>query len=304
MPKNLIIFETLLAILVTCCTARAQGEGDKYVLDSLKMLLAVNTVECDIRIETVVEGKEHTARGSYKEQALVRRTPGQLTPFQRSTYRLHISMNSLTTGNHEPNQMTIVCRPSTNGDRSLVERYTFIEGEKEFSMIDLTRLEEKLKETNRELFFTQVSEVRNLGGLAGMMRQISRFYELSLPIQESLQDEEPIAALKLTGQLRSVHYKGLLSRFGGVDKKGEFPMDFPSDIEIWLGRHNDFPYKIRYLRRISEKSDRKELLFQETFFNVVLNGTPIPAEDFFPLTPPVDVFMKDDTNDFIKSLGL
>lgn len=302
--KNVIIIGTLLILLKACTIVFAQGEGDKYILGSQKMLLNANTIECDIRIETVVDGKEHSARGNYKEQALSRKTLGQPAPFMRSTFRLHLSMNSLSPGSDEQNQMTIVCRPQANGERSLIERYTCIEGVKSFTVIDLVRLEEKLKMTNRELFFTQVSEVRNLGGLSGMMRQISRFYEFSVHSQENLQDDEMIPTLKLTGQLRNVHHKALLERFGGTDKNGNYPLNFPSDMEVWLGRHDDFPYKIRYLRRISENSERKELLFQETLFNVVLDGPPIPVEDFFPLIPPDGTFTKDDTDDFLKSLGL
>ena len=137
------------------------------------------------------------------------------------------------------------------------------------------------------------------------MRQISRFYEFSAPTQENLQDEEAIPTWKLTGTLRSIYHKELLKQFGGLDKKGQYPADFPSDIEVWLGRHNDFPYKIRYLRRISEKSSQRVLLFQESFYKVNVNGTPIPASKFAPLTPPEDVLsVQDNTEDFIKILGL
>jgi len=305
--KNSCVLGTLLVTLAVCGVALAQGEGDRYVLDSLKMLQTVNTIECDLRIETFVDGREYTSRGRYEEQALSRTPPGQPPPFLRSMHRLEIyfSMNSSLASNAEPNRMTLVCRPGTDGEKSLAERYTIIEGDKSFSTIDLARLEQRIRTTNLEIPFTQVSEVRNLGGLLGMVRQISRFYECSLPTQENLQDEETIPALKLTGQLRSTHYENLLTQFGGLDKRGRSPADFPSDIEIWIGRHNDFPYKIRYLRRIAENSERKELLFQETFFNVVLNGTPIPASRFAPLALPEGVFsVQDDTDNFIGALGL
>ena len=300
--KSPTISGTLLIILATCGTAVAQDAGDDFVLKSLTMLLAVNTVDASVRIETFVNGKAYTAIGRYEEQALTRAAPGLPPPFLRSMYRLDITFFPLSA---EPNRMTLVCYPGTNGERSRMERYTHIEGVKSFGTIDLTRLEERLREADREMFFTQVSEVRNLGGLAGKIRQISRFYEFSLPVQENLQGEETIPTLKLTGRLRSVHHRELLSLFGGLNKRGDYPADFPSDIELWLGRHNDFPYKIRYLRRISEESEQKELLFQETFSNVIVNGTPIPAARFAPLPPPEDVFsILDDTDNFIQTLGL
>jgi hypothetical protein len=153
-----------------------------------------------------------------------------------------------------------------------------------------------------DLVFTQVSEIRDFGGLAGVMRQINRFYEFSQTTQENLQDEEPVPALKLTGKLRNVYHKQLLAQFGGLKREGQFPADFPSDIEIWLGRTDDFPYIIRYLRRITEQSEQKELLFQESFYRVVLNGTPIPASKFAQLNPPGGVFPQDVTENFIREL--
>jgi len=305
MSKNCpLISITLLFILAVGGTAFAQGDGDRFVLDSLKWLLAINTVECEIRIETFVDGREYSAKGRYAEQALPRVAPGQPAPFLRSMYWLEIYfVNALMASNAEYNRMTLVCHPATNEERSQIKRYTIIEGAKSFLTIDLARLEERLRETNNELFFTHVSEVRNLGGLAGIIRQINRFYEFSPPVQENLSVGETIPTWKLTGQLRNVFHKDLLPRFGGLDKRGHYPANFPSDIEIWLGRHDYFPYQIRYLRRISEQSEQKVLLFQESFFNVVLNGTPIPASKFV-LVPPEDVFSVDDTDNVLRELGV
>ena len=301
--KSSVISGTLLVILAACSTAFAQGEGDRYVLGSLNTLLTANTIESEIRIATFVDGGEYTARGHYEEQALPR-IPGQSPPFLRSMHRLEIFfINTPMAGSAETNRMTLVSRPGTDGGRGQMERYTSIEGVRTFHTIDLTVLEERIR-NSRAITFTQVSEVRNLGGLAGKMRQIGRFYAFSAPTQEILQDGETIPTLRLTGRLRSEHYEWLLAHFGGLDARGRYPVDFPSDIELWLGRHNDFPYQIRYLRRISPDSERKELLLQETFFNVVLNGAPIPAARFAPLIPPDDVFGVDGTDDLIRTLGL
>jgi hypothetical protein len=286
--------------------ADAQSEGDKYVLESLKRLLAVQTVECEIRIETIVNGKEYAIWGNYAEQALPQSTPNT---FLRSVYRLEISfpMNPNEPHISKPNRMTLVCYTSEDGKQHQIDRYTSIEGLESGSTINLKKLEERLKAANKEVYFSQVSEVRNLGGLAGKMRQISRFYEFSHLMQENLQDEETVPTVKLTGALRSIHRKELLTQFGGLDKKGQYPADFPSDIELWIGRHNDFPYKIRYLRRTSEKSEQKELLYQESFYKVGLNSTPIPLSDsrFSPLVFPEGIFsVQDDTENFMKALGL
>jgi hypothetical protein len=306
--KNPLIFGILLGTLTAGSIVHAQSAGDKHVLDSLNVLLATRTIECDIRIETFVDKKEYTAKGQYVEQVLPRAAPNS---FFRSVYRLEItyfSMNAPMASDAELNQMTVVCHASADGGRHQIDRYTSIEGVKTGSTIDLKKLEERIKAANQEIVFSQVSVVRNLGGLAGMMRQINRFYEFATPTQENLRDQETIPTWKLTGTLQNRHRQELLPWFGGLNNQGHYPADFPSDIEIWIGRHNDFPYKIRYLRRTSEKSEQKEMLFQQSFYKVVLNETPFqPYTDmkFAPLQFPTDVFsVRDETDDFINKLGL
>ena len=298
---------SLLSLFVACLflafgtAAVAQNEGDKHILDSLQMLLTARTIESDIRIETYVNGNKHTAEGSYAEQALPQAAPGT---FLRSMYRREIIIRNSSPHNSKPNRMTLVCHPSEERERNLITRYVCIESVESFGTVDLTRVEERRKAANRGMAFAVNSEVRNWGGLAGMMRQISRLYEFAAPTQENVQEEETVSTWKLTGTLKGIYHDELLEQFGGLAKKGQYPTDFPSDIEIWLGRHNDFPYKIRYLRRVSEKSSHKELLYQESFFKVNVNGVPIPATKFAPLTPPEDVPVQDETENFIQALGL
>ena len=297
----LLHFFVLSVIVVATNTAVAQNEGDRYLQDSLKMLLSARTIEGEIRIETYEDGKKYTAHGSYAEQVLP-----QVTPFLRSMYRLEINFINLPmASNSKPNRMTLVCHPSEDKNRNLITRYTCIEGNESFSSVNLTKVAERLQAAKQVTAFVNVSEVRHWGGLAGTMRQISRFYEFTTATQENLQDEETVPTWKLTGTLKNIYYKELLAQFGGTNKKGHYPPDFPSDIEVWLGRHNDFPYKIRYLRRISENSSRREPLFQESFFKVNVNGTPIPASKFAPLTPPENVSnVQDVTENYLQELWL
>ena len=303
--KYRLIFGTLIGILtLTESIVFAQGEGDEYVRNALQKLLTLRNVECEIRIETFVDGKEYAARGLYAEQALPQATQ---ETFLRSVYRLDINftMNSPTANEVAPNQMTLVCHATQDGRIHQISQYVSIEGEKSFNTVDLKKLEDRLKTMQRDVFFSHVSEVRRLGGLAGNMRQISRFYEFSLPSQENLHDEGTVPTLKLTGTLRNVYHKELLEKFGGLNKKGHYPAEFPSDIEIWLGQLDDFPYKIRYSRRASEDSEHLTPLFQESFYKVVLNGQPIPDARFSPLTVPEDIFqVSDETERVLRELGL
>jgi hypothetical protein len=299
-----------LTIGASCSLSQAQSDGkatgEKHLKDSLRALLALKTIECDIRMETQVDGTEYASRGRYEEQVLPKPLAGN---FLRSIYRLEVYFSTVdtpTASGSDPNRMTLVCHISDDPTKSQIGKYTSIEGVKTFSTIDVSRLEERLKQADSEQFFAQISEVRNLGGLAGTFRQIDRFYEFIAPVQqENLQGDEQVPAWKITGSLRKVYYKDMLQRFGGLDKKGRHPADLPTDVEIWIGRHNDFPYKVRYLNRQTEKSEQKTLLFQESFFNVILNGEPIPVSKFAPLKVPEGVFsVQDDTDNFLRSLGL
>ncbi|GHT44400.1 hypothetical protein FACS189454_01640 [Planctomycetales bacterium] len=269
------------------------------------MLLKAKTIESDIRLTTVVDGKEYTAQGRYEEQALAKPLAGV---FFRSMYRLEVNflMNSQSAGS-DPNRMTMICHIDENDpQKNQISKFVSIEGNKQFSTIRLAALEKKIKASKTGMMFVQVNEVRNLGGLAATLRQVTRFYEFKTqPVQDNLAGDEPITAIKLTGSLNSVYYKDMLGRFGGLDKKGHNPANLPTDIEIWLGRVNDFPYQIRYLNRRNQDKETKTVIFQERYFNTILNGETIPLLKFAPLTPPEGVFtVQDETENFIRSLGL
>jgi hypothetical protein len=219
-------------------------------------------------------------------------------------------MNSPVTSGTEPNRMTIVCHLSEDREKNKIWQYTSIEGEKTFNIIRISQVEDAIKRSKKTPAFTQITEVRNLGGLAGQLRQISQIYDFPNPPQpEKLENEgETIDIWKLTGILQQTHFDNLLKRFGGLDKKKRYPPELPSDIELWVGQADGFPYKIRYLNRPSEKSEKRTQLFQSSYFNVILNGEAIPAVRFATFDQgeyPEGIFSSQDiTNTFIRSLGL
>jgi hypothetical protein len=115
-------------------------------------------------------------------------------------YRLEIyfSMALSAARDADPNRMTLVCHPSEDREKNRIERYTSVEGVKTFSTIDLGKLEEKLRNaghtaqnnTENSMVFAQISEVRYLGGLAGMMRQIARTYEFDAPVRKFCREKK------------------------------------------------------------------------------------------------------------------
>ncbi|MDR1270583.1 MAG: hypothetical protein LBK82_13760, partial [Planctomycetaceae bacterium] len=227
--------------------------GGKYLKQSIDRILMLKTIESDIRMDVQVDGIEYSARGRYEEQALPKPLAGE---FLRSMYRLDINFltNVPAVPGSEPNRMTVVCHLSEDREQNQIWQYMSIEGEKTFNIIKISPVENAIKQSKKEPRFTQISEVRNLGGLAGQLRQIDRFYEFLTPAQaETLEEGESIAVWKITGVIRPTYFDSLIKQFGGLDKKKRFPPVFPSDIEIWIGRNDGFPYKIRYLNRPSEK---------------------------------------------------
>ncbi|MDR2757644.1 MAG: hypothetical protein LBC20_18290 [Planctomycetaceae bacterium] len=282
--------------------------GGKYLKQSIDRILSIKTIESDIRMNVYVDGIEYSARGRYEEQALPKPLAGE---FLRSMYRLDINFltNIPTTPGSEPNRMTVVCHLSEDREQNQIWQYISIEGEKTFNIIKISPVEKAIKQSKKEPRFTQISEVRNLGGLAGQLRQIDRFYEFITPaLPETLEEDNSIVVWKIIGVVRPNYFDGLINQFGGLDKKKRYPPNFPSDIEIWIGRNDGFPYKIQYLNRPSEKSTKRSFLLQSSYFNVILDGEEIPSVRFATFEQGEyleGVFgFQDITTSFIQSLGL
>jgi hypothetical protein len=304
----LVIFIYFQQINIVAKDDTVSAPGGKYLTQSIDRILMLKTVESDIRIDVQVDGIEYSARGRYEEQALPKPLAGE---FLRSMYRLDINFltNIPAVPGSEPNRMTVVCHLSEDREQNQIWQYMSIEGEKTFNIIKISPVENAIKQSKKEPRFTQISEVRNLGGLAGQLRQIDRFYEFPAPAQpETLEEGGSIAVWKITGVLRPTYFDNLIKEFGGLDKKKRYPPVFPSDIEIWIGCHDEFPYKIRYLNRPSEKSVKRTLLLQSSYFNVILDGEEIPSIRFATFEQGEyleGVFgFQDITTSFIQSLGL
>ncbi|MDR0338318.1 MAG: hypothetical protein LBI18_14675 [Planctomycetaceae bacterium] len=282
--------------------------GGKYLQQSINRILTLKTIESDIRMDVRVDGVEYSARGRYEEQALPKPLAGE---FLRSMYRLDINFltNIPAVPGSEPNRMTVVCHLSEDREQNQIWQYISIEGEKAFNIIKISPVENAIRKSKREPRFSQISEVRNLGGLAGQLRQIDRFYEFTTPAQpEMLEEGGSFVVWKIAGVIRPSYFDSLMNQFGGLGKKKKYPLDFPSDVEIWIGRQDGFPYKIRYLNRPSEKSVKRSLLLQSSYFNVILDGEEIPVIRFaaFEQGEHLEgVFgFQDVTASFIQSLGL
>lgn len=258
-----------------------------------------------MRLDVVVDGVAFSARGRYVEQALTH----PISEFQRSMFRqdLNFLMDMPTTPGSEPNRMTIVCYASTDYEKGRIWRYRSVEGNKSIDFIRLADLENAIKRSRKPDLHRTAGETWNLGGLVGMLKQIDRFYEIDEVVQDGGSDENT-PLWKMTGKLRKPYFDSFAKPLGGVDKKGRYPSELPSDLEIHLGRHDLFPYKIRYLNRPSEASSSLRMLSEIAYFDVLLNGEEIPELHFMTFDRgemSEGVFdFQDATRSFIRSLGL
>lgn len=166
-----------------------------------------------------------------------------------------------------------------------------------------------MRQSPKKVQFRTTGEVWNFGGIVGTLRQIEQFYEIVGEAEEvEWTSGEKGTAWKISGTLKKSHFDRILGAMGGVGKKGRYPSNLPSDIEIYIGKNDMFPYKIRYLNRKTEQSPPSHMLMELTYFDVLLDGDPILEYRFTTFDNgelPEGVFrMEDITTSFIQNLRL
>ena len=251
-----------------------------------------------------VMGKEYTANGKYEEQRLANPPPGD---FQRSMYRLDLNfmMAGPTKSGSEPNRLTIICHPVADREMGRHWQYTSIEGVKTVKFVRLAALENAVRQTGKQETIGSVGEIKDLGGVAGTLKQIARFYEFTdIPKESVLEDGR--AVWKITGSLSSDHWETMVKAFGGLERKKFYPRQMPTDIEVCIGKDDVFPYRIEYRNRPLRDSPKRTLLTRIVYFDVILNGEPLPELKFSAFDEgklPEGVLRAiDDTNRVIQSI--
>lgn len=310
--RNIVFFVYFLYIFIFSILfifpAYSQQNGKNLFSNAIAKTLSRNTIECKIRLDIVVDGVEFSARGNYEEQVV---SGGRSGDFQRTMFRqdLNFQMDTPSVPGTEPNRMTSVCHASLDRQRGRVWQYRSIEGEKTLRYIRLAVVEDAVRRSRKSDLFKTAGEVWNFGGIVGSMRQIEQFYEMDGPVEETeFTAGEKMSGWKISGSLKKSHFDRMLDAMGGLGKKGKYPSDLPSDIEIYVGKNDLFPYKIRYLNRNSEESSPGRSLMEITYFDVLLDGDPILEYRFATFDKgelPEGVFrMEDITTSFIQNLRL
>jgi len=268
---------------------------------------SLRTIEAEVRVEVFVMGKEHVAKGKYEEQRLENPPPGD---FQRSMYRLYLyfASETPTTPGSERNSLTVICHPTSDRDVGRLWKYRSIEGVKSVQYVNLAKLEDAVRQRGRQSLIGNVGETKNLGGLSGTLKQIARFYGFADSPGETVMDGgESRPVWKIVGTLRSEFEESMTKAFGGLEKKtNNFPNQMPTDIEIFIGVDDAFPYKIEYRNRPKADSSKRTVLTRIVYSDVSLNGEPIPELKFSAFDKgnlPEGVYQTDDiTEQVIRSI--
>ncbi|MDR1054043.1 MAG: hypothetical protein LBL39_07690 [Planctomycetaceae bacterium] len=309
----------------------------KKSIDSISRFVRV---ECNMRVSTFVGGVEFPASGKYEEQAVAasgtqniennddnntdNSPKNHLSEFQRTMYRQELNfVTDKLPIRAEPNRVILVCYPNKNDSKNgNIWQFRSINGNKTLQQINIDAVEAAIKKsfgTGEEAggnvrgqivvgdsdMFKQVGMLWNVGGIAGVLGQISRFYEFGeLPKAETIDNTKTV---KLVGSLRKTYFDLLLQDHGGLEAKDRYPSHLPCDIEVYIGADDSFPRKIRYLNRKTESAKPTNLLVEINYTNITINGNPIPEHRFstFQNEVPIGVSKIDsNTDQYIKSLGL
>jgi hypothetical protein len=297
-------------------------------------------VECNMRISTFIGGVEFPASGRYEEQSVAASSSNennsnestnnlsksQLSEFQRTMFRqeLYFAMDKLPI-QAEPNRVILVCYPNRNDSKNgNIWQFRSINGNKTLQQINIDTVEAAIKKSfgdNAEAnarasireqvgvpdswMFKQVGMLWNVGGISGVLGQISRFYEFGeLPKVEVIDGAK---VLKLVGSLRKTYFELLVKDHGGIVSGNRYPASLPCDIEVYIGVDDSFPRKIRYLNRKNELAKPINLLVEINYNNIIINGDQIPEHRFstFQNEVPAGVSkIESNTEQYIKSLGL
>lgn len=280
-----------------------EKDGENVLKKSIQSILSLKTIECNLRLNITVDGIDYPARGKYEEQSLSQ----PVSTFQQSVFRqdVHFPMDMPSKPGDEANRMTIVCHCSQDRQNGRIWIYKSIEGTKMLHFIRLAALEDAILRAKKQGDYTTVGVTPRLGGLAGSLKEILETYDFQEQVEHVvLDDADKTPVWKIKGSLKQIHFDNLVRAWGGLKKRGQYPVELASDIEIFLGQTDFFPHRIRYLNRNSETEEPHRVLSEITYFDIVLNGEGIPEYRFTAFKQDGIFNLHDVTKDYIKALGL
>jgi len=119
-----------------------------------------------------------------------------------------------------------------------------------------------------------------------------------------MEGNESQSVWKIVGSLRPGLWEKMIEAFGGLERKTfDYPRQMPTDIEVCIGKDDAFPYKIEYQNRPQEDSPKRAILTRIVYFDVSLNGEPIPEFKFSAFDKgelPEGVLRADDITESVR----
>lgn len=190
-------------------------------------------------------------------------------------------------------------------------QYRNLSGKETLTRIDVARVRRALGESSSIDRLDGIGNWIGLGGMPKLLRGLYGNFDFTLLGNTSLTGQVPVAVWKLQGQWKPEKLMELLPdqetavREGRPLNLGKLPLPVPHQVVLYLGRADEFPYRVEYLRSEPDtengNSPRGRAINTIEFIEVNLN-TPIHPSRF--VYNPGDLEDVDETGHFLKSLGL
>jgi len=264
--------------------------GQALLEHAILRLESRRSVSAKIRHSVDLFGQKPVGSGLYLE----RRSPRELQ------FRLEIRIQL----GDDPSSLLHVC------DGRYLWMYRKLGDSESLSRIDVARVQRALEESGDMGRMASIGQWPGLGGLPRLLRGLYAAFEFTSVEETRLAAQLPV--WKLRGEWRKEKLARLLPEHKDAVKKGklvnlsQLPEHLPDHVLVFLGRTDEFPYRIEYRRRKARPgkgegiSEDRSLVVME-LFEVDLNA-PIHPTRF--LYAPGDLEYADETRRFLEEQGL
>ena len=218
-----------------------ETDGNKLVAEAARHVFRQKAIEAKVRQRVMVFGQEVVGGGEY----------AQLSVGQQNLLRLEMKMQV------GPQPATLL---QVSGSRDLWIRRQVPPAPPRLEHVNLTRLRNALSRLDEEGKSIPSENWILLGGLSKLVESLHRNFNFALP-KDSRIGDQPVLVLR--GELKPERLKELQRESGGKKREEEPSTEqLPTAVILTLARADQplphFPYRIEYLRQLSEKELKAE----------------------------------------------
>ncbi|MDR3109968.1 MAG: hypothetical protein LBU65_09845 [Planctomycetaceae bacterium] len=303
--KKTTVFIIVLLLMITSIKSFAQNreaanESVPIISATMSKLRSHESLKANIRMDITLDGEEYATQGKYVEEEATITSGDDLS---RSRFRLDLNfpLSSSESLGKGLNKMTVIC------DKEIVWQYISIENNTWLNKIDINKVLDAIKKSPKKSKFSTVGGITGLGGLGGLVRSIRDNYVFTNePVDFLLKGKTPLKVWKISGTMQPDLRGRLETELGKTKEQTIFPSHLPTDVEIYVGQDDDFPYRVHYYNTPDPNHPQtRTSITQLVFFDVLINDGTIPSYLFKSSFDQNNTSGQNDiTDDFIKSLGL